>query len=116
MNDRSSEPPDARQAGEKGRARNRCEAEPRLKTRTQYDPRIEMVLMRSGHRLGAEYRRFIQGKLALTGFVEEPWPSDHDPHRAGEIEEFHEFNPVGVPTARLERMAQFALKKILECD
>ena len=82
----------------------------------QYDPRIEFILMRSGRRLGVEYRRFIGGKLALTGFVEEPGPSDYDPHRAGEIEEFHEFNPVGVPKARLEQMAQFALEKILECD
>ncbi len=68
-----------------------------------------------------EYRRFIGGKLALIGFLEEqyaeePGPSDYDPHRAGEIEEFHEFNPVGVPKARLEQMAQFALEKILECD
>ncbi len=77
--------------------------------------------MRSAHRLGVEYRRFIGGKLALIGFLEEqyaeePGPSDYDPHRTGEIEEFHEFNPVGVPTARLERMAQFALKTIAEKD
>ncbi len=44
---------------------------------SQYDPRIELVLMRSERRLGVEYRRFILGKLALVGFVtEEPPPSD----------------------------------------
>ncbi len=35
----------------------------------QYDPRIEFILMRSGRRLGVEYRRFVNGKLALIGFV-----------------------------------------------
>ena len=80
----------------------------------QYDPRIEFILMRSGRRLGVEYRRFVNGKLALIGFVEEPGPSDYDPHRAGEIEEFHEFNPVGVPKARFRAWQGSRSRRFLE--
>ncbi len=83
--------------------------------RRQYDPRIELVLMRSERRLGVEYRRFILGKLALVGFVtEEPPPSDDAVEAAGENEEFHECDPLGLPKARLERMAKIALHKIAE--
>ena len=74
---------------------------------TQYDPRIKLDLMRSGRRLGVRYRRFIGGKLALTGFVEEPrGPADHDTDGTGKIEEYRRFKPVGIPKARLERMAR----------
>jgi len=85
---------------------------------SQYDPRIEFILMRSGRRLGVEYRRFINGKLALKGFVKEQYvdelgPSDGDAEGAGESGEYRNFNPVDIPEARLERMARLALERAL---
>ena len=78
----------------------------------QYDPRIEFILMRSKRRLGVEYRRFIGGKLTLTGFVKEPLPAGDDGD-TGESGEYRKFNPVDIPEARLERMARLALERAL---
>ena len=69
-----------------------------LRRRAKYDSRVELVLMRSGSRLGVEYRRFIQGKLALKGFVaEEPWPTGYGEEPAGDDDVFRPFDPVGIP-------------------
>ena len=79
----------------------------------KYDPRIEFVLMRNGRRLGVEYRRFIQGKLALTGFVEEPGDPAHDGKTAAGGE-FRRCGARGIAKARLRRIARLALEAAAE--
>jgi hypothetical protein len=104
--------PDARVAGAFRPSRINGENQCRSR-RAKYDPRVEFVLMRNGRRLGLEYHRFIEGKLALIGFVEEPGACAND-FEGMEDGEYVEFDARGVPEARLRRIARLAIEKILK--
>ena len=80
---------------------------------TDDDGRIEFVLMHDGRRLGVRFRRFVRGKLAVSGFVDE----EASP-RCGEREPagFRECDAAGFAEARLRRMARVALEAVAEAS
>ena len=77
------------------------------------DGRIEFDLMHDGRRLGVRFRRFVRGKLAISGFVDE----DASP-RCGRIEPagFRACDAAGFAEARLRRMARLALEAVAEAS